>query len=128
VGGLAIEYRIHTKLVALVKMSLNETHGSFPIGQHLPEMFSIKNGLKQRDALALLVFIFTVVYAIKRVQAIQEVLKLSGTRPLMVYDDGDSLLGQSIQTIKKNTGNLLVSSKKIALEVNAVKIKYMYAT
>jgi len=106
-------------------MSLNETHGTFRIGQHLPDN---KNGLKQRDALALLVLIFALEYAIKRVQANQEVLKMSGTRQLMVYADGDNLLGQSTHTIKKNAENVLVSSKKIALEVNAEKIKYMCAT
>jgi len=40
---------------------------------------------------------------------------------------GDNLLGQSIHTIK-NAENLLVSSKKIALEINAEKIKYVCAT
>jgi len=70
------------KPVTSIKMSLNETHCRFRIGQHLPD---IKNGLKQGDALALLVFIFTLEYAVKRVQGHQEVLKLSGTRQLMVY-------------------------------------------
>jgi len=88
----------------------------------------IKNGLKQEDTLAPLVFIFALGYAIKRVQANQEVLKLSGTQQLMVYGDGDNLLGQSTHIIKKTAENLLVSSKKIALEVNADKIKYMCAT
>ena len=104
---------------------VNETHGRFQIGQHLPD---IKNGLKLGDALTLLVFIFALEYAIKRVQAKQEVLKLSGTHQLMVYADGDNLLGQSTHTIKKNAENLLVSSKKIALEINSEKIKYTCVT
>jgi hypothetical protein len=58
-------------------------------------------------------------FATKRVQAKQEVLKLSGTRQLMVYADGHNFVGQGTHTIKKNAENLLVSSKKIALEVNA---------
>lgn len=91
-------------------------------------MPDIKIGLNQEDTLALLVFIFALEYVIKRVQANQEVLKLSGTRQLMVYADGDNLLGQSTYILKKNAENLLVSSKKIALEVNADKIKYMCAT
>jgi hypothetical protein len=45
----------------------------------------------------------------------------------MVYADGDNLLGQSTHNIKKNAENLLVSRKKVALEVNAEKIKYMCA-
>ena len=63
-------------------------------------MPDIKNGLKQGDALALLVFIFALEYAIKRVQGHQEVLKLSGICQLMVYADCGNLLGQSIHTIK----------------------------
>jgi hypothetical protein len=111
--------------VTLIKMSLNETHGRFRIGQHLSD---IKDGLKRGDALALLVFIFALEYAIKRVQAYQEVVKLSGTRQLMFYVHGDNLLGQSTQTLKKTAENLLVSSKKIALELNEQKIKYICAT
>jgi hypothetical protein len=34
-------------------------------------------------------------------------------------------LGRSIHTIRKNTDILLVASKEIGLEVNAVKTKYM---
>jgi hypothetical protein len=59
------------KPVTLTKMSLNETHGTFRIGQHLPD---IKNGLKRGDTLTLLVFIFALEYALKRVQVKQEVL------------------------------------------------------
>jgi hypothetical protein len=108
------------KPVTLIKMSLNETHGRFRIDQHFSD---IKNGLKQADALALLVFIFALEYAIKKVQANQEVLKFCNTRQFMVYADGDNLLGESTQTIKENAENLLVSGKKIALEVSAEKIK-----
>ena len=96
-GGLTNEFHIHMKPVTLIKMSLNENKCRFRIGQHLPD---IKNGLKRGDALVLLVFIFAVEYAIKRVQGHHEVLKLRGTHQLMVYADGDNLLGRSIHTIK----------------------------
>jgi hypothetical protein len=78
-GGLTIEFRIHVKPVTLIKMSLNENHGRFQIGQHLPDITS-KNSLKQGDALALLVFIFALERAIKTIQAKQEELKVSGKR------------------------------------------------
>jgi hypothetical protein len=64
-------------------------------------------------------------YAIRRVQANQEGLKLNGTHQLLVYADAVNIMGGSVHAIKKITEALLVASKEIGLEVNAKKAKYM---
>jgi len=88
-------------------------------------MFPIRNGLKKRDALSPLLFNFALEYAIKRVQANQNGLKLNGTHQLLVYADDVNILGGSVHTIKENAEALAVARKEIGLEVNADKTKYM---
>jgi hypothetical protein len=50
-------------------------------------------------------------------------LKLNGTYQLLFYADDMDLLGDNIDTIKKNTETLIDTSKGVGLEVNAEKTK-----
>ena len=72
-----------------------------------------------------MLFNFTLEYAINRVQANQEGLKLNGTHQFLVYADDVNILDGSIYTTRKNTEALLMASKEIGLEENAEKTKYM---
>jgi hypothetical protein len=105
-------------------MCLSETYSRVRVGKHLSDTFPIKNGLKERDALSSLLFNFTLEYAIRRIQANQEGLKLNGAHQVLVYADDVNILGRSIHSINKNTEALVVTSKKTGLEVNAEKSKY----
>jgi hypothetical protein len=63
--SILIEFGIPLKLVRLITMYMKEMHGGVRAGKFLYDMFPIKNGLKQGDALSKLLFNFSLEYAIR---------------------------------------------------------------
>jgi hypothetical protein len=124
--NILIEFGISMELVRLIKMCLNETYSKFRIGKHLSDSFSIQNSLEQGDALSSLFFKFDLEYAIGKVQETQVGLKLIGTHQLLVYADDVNLLGDDIDTIKRNTETLIDACEEDGLEVNTEKSKFVY--
>ena len=70
--NILIEFGIPMKLVRLIKLCLNETYSRVRVGKNLVDMFPIRNGLKQGDALSPLFFNFALEYANRRVQVNQK--------------------------------------------------------
>ena len=54
--NILIEFSIPMKLVRLIKMCLNETYSRVQVDKRLSDIFPIRNGLKQGDALSPLIF------------------------------------------------------------------------
>jgi hypothetical protein len=87
-------------------------------------MFPVQNSLKEDD-LSPLLFNFILKYAIRKVQENQVAPKLNATHQLLVYADDVNVLGDNINTRKKNKDALTDASKEVGLEVNTEKTKCM---
>jgi len=83
-NNILIEFGIPMKLVRLIKMCLTTMYSRARVGKDLSDLFLIRNGLKQEDALSPLLFNLALVYAIRRVQVNQDDLKLNGAHKLLV--------------------------------------------
>jgi len=92
---------IPMKLARLIKMCLNEIYSRVWVGKHRSDMFPVRNGLKQVDALKPLLFNFALEYDIRRVQVNQDGLKLIGMHQFLVFADDVNTLGGSVHTIRK---------------------------
>jgi hypothetical protein len=123
--NILIEFRVNRKLVRLIRMCLNETCNKVRIGKHLSDSFPIQNGLRHGNALSPLLFNFALEYVIREVQESQVGLKLNGTHQLKAYTDDVNLLGDNIDTIKKNTEILIDASKEVGLKIYIVKTECM---
>jgi hypothetical protein len=65
---ILVEFGISMKLAKLIKLCLIETFSGFRVGKNFSDIFPIRNGLKQGDALSPLLFNFALEYGIRRVQ------------------------------------------------------------
>ena len=106
-------------------MCLTETYSRVRAGKNLSDIFPVRNGLKQGDALSPVLFNFALEYAIMRVQVNQDRLKLNGTHQLLAYADEANILGGSVDIVKKSAESLVAATKETELDVNAHITKYM---
>jgi hypothetical protein len=81
-------------------MCLSEAYSRVYIGTNLSDKF-LQNGLETRDALSVLLFIFALEFAIRRVQENQEGLKLSRTHQLLAFADDINIVGENKNSVQK---------------------------
>ena len=76
--NILIEFCIPLKLVREIKMCLNQTYSRGWVGRHMSDTFPTQCVEKQGGSLSLLLFNLALDYVIRRLQANQEGLNLSG--------------------------------------------------
>jgi hypothetical protein len=81
--------------------------------------------LKQGDPLWPFIFNFALECHWK-VQEIKVRVKSNGTHQLLPYADDVNLLRDNVDTINKNTENLIDASNEVGLDTNAQKTKYVF--
>jgi hypothetical protein len=111
VYSILIEFGVSWKLTGL--MRLNAIYSTIRIGKYQYDKFPIQNGLKQGDGLSPLLFNVALKYAIRRVQGNQKGLKVNGKHLLWAYGADVNVVGENVDTVKKNAEALLDASRRL---------------
>ena len=98
-------------------MCLNESNSRVQVVNICLDIYPIKSGLKQGDALSPLFFNSASVYVFRKVQTNQNDLKLDCMHQNLIYATDGNILYGGIHTIQKNTETLVITNKENGLEV-----------
>jgi hypothetical protein len=119
------EFKIPKKLIALVKATMKNTLCQLRIQNLLSDHIHIKNGIRQGDALACLLFII----------ALEKVIRDSGINirgsifynsvQILAHADDIDIIGKTEKAVKEAFTNLEKATKKMHLQINQGKTKYI---
>ena len=119
------EFGIPQKLINLTSMTLDGSFNSIRIEGELSQSFETKNGVKQGDNLAPLIFNI----------AIEKILQMAGydknssifikSFQVLAYADDLVLIGRNENILKEKFMAIASAAKQFGLEINASKTKYM---
>jgi sorting nexin-29 len=119
------EFQIPRKLTALVKATMSNNLCQIGIQNILSHPIHIKNGVRQGDTLACLLFNI----------ALEKVIRDSGINlretifcksvQILAYADDTDIIGRMQKAMKEAFTNLEKAVKKMHLQINQGKTKYM---
>ena len=122
------EINIPQKLIALVKATMNNTQCRVKMQNRLSEPINVKNGVRQGDALACLLFNIALEKVIR-----DAAVNIRGTIfyksvQILAYADNIDIIGRTHSAMNEVLTSLEKAAKDTNLFINQEKTKYMPAT
>jgi sorting nexin-29 len=125
-GSAMKEFQIPRKFTALVKATMSNTLCQIRIQNLLSDPIHTKNGVRQGDALACLLF-NTALEKVIRDSGINLITSFMSVQILSYADDID-IIGRTQKAMKEAFANLKKAARKMHLQINQGKTKYMPVT
>jgi len=120
-----LELSIPPKLVRLTHAMMEGTTAKVKIQNELSESFHIRNGLRQGDALACILFDITLEKIIREANINQRGNIFYKSVQILAYADDIDIISRSPKSLQEITIALDRAARMMGLEINQAKTKYM---
>lgn len=116
---------IPSKLIRLVKMTLNTTTNQVKIKDRTSKEFMVSTGLRQGDPLSALLFNITLEKIFREAGLRRDGTIINKTYQCIAYADDVALLARNEKQLKKVTSRLMEAAKEYGLVINQEKTNIM---
>jgi len=120
-----LELGIPPKLVRLTHATMEGTTAKVKIQNELSESFHIRNGLRQGDTLACILFNITLEKVIREANINQHGNIFHKSVQILAYADDTDITSRSPKSLPEVTIALDRAARMMGLEINQAKTKYM---
>jgi hypothetical protein len=120
-----LELGIPPKPVRLTQATMESTTAKVKIQNKLSESFHIRNGLRQGDALACILFNIVLEKIICEANINQYGNIFYESLQLLAYADDIDIISRSLKSLQEATTALDEAARMMGLEINQTKTKYM---
>jgi hypothetical protein len=117
------EFGIPSKVVRLVKMTLEKTNNKVKIQGKMSPSFEMVIGLRQGDALSTLLFNLCMEKVIRNVKAVPGVTIFNRTRQSLLYADDVVVLGCAVKHSAETLEDMTTVASQMGLTVNISKME-----
>jgi hypothetical protein len=122
------EFGLPPKLVRLVRVTMTGTEVQVKVQTELTDTFKIRQGLKQGDGLAPVLFNLALQYVIRKLPADTNGTLEYKMNQMVGYADDICLLGRSARSVNEVCEEQKVTAEKIGLNINVNKTKAVLQT
>jgi hypothetical protein len=109
----------------LIEISLTHTRGKVVIQGSTTDDFKVDRGVKQGDVISTILFNIVLEYVISRLTITPKGTIFNRMPQCIAYADDIVLLGRSVNYLKQTSEELKQGAKKVGIEINQDKTKYM---
>jgi hypothetical protein len=118
-----VEFKAPSKLIRLIETTTENFTAQIRIQNELMDSFQVKNGLKQGDGLAPLLFNLTVEYIIRKLLLTTDSIVIYRSLHVTGYADNVNILGRSRMAVNEVYTAPENKAKTVGLNINTVNTK-----
>jgi len=119
------DFQIPTKLIRLVKMTLQKTKSIVKVNGALTGNFEVRKGVRQGDPLSTLLFNLVLEKVIRAGNINREGSLYIRMHQCLAYADDVVLLARNRKELEQVTKNLIEAAESVGLKFNTLKTKFM---